>query len=100
MPQVKVAQLGVSAEEAAEVIRAGLGGDVRVTPEGSTEVNVRRGFFSRAKVKIDAENDGTLFDVTGSAQAGPIVMFTLRYRNNRGIAREVAAALHDGLGRG
>jgi len=54
---------------------------------------VRKGFFSRASVKISAENDGTLFDVKGGAHAGPIVMFTLRYINNRGIGREVAAAL-------
>ena len=50
---------------------------------------MRKGFFSRAS----AENDGTLFDVKGGAHAGPIVMFTLRYINNRGIGREVAAAL-------
>ncbi len=98
MPQVKVARQGVSADEAAAVIRAGLGDDVQVTPEGSAELTVRKGFFSRAKVQISSDHDGTLFDVKGSAQAGPIIMFTLRYRNNRGIGREVAAALEAGLG--
>jgi hypothetical protein len=98
MPLVKVARQGVSAEEAAAVLRARLGSDVRVSPDGSAEVNVRKGFFSRAKVEISAQTDGTLFDVKGSAQAGPIVMFTLRYINNRGIGREVAAALQAGLG--
>jgi hypothetical protein len=89
MPLVKVARQGVSAEEAAAVIQARLGSGVRASPEGSAEVDVRKGFFSRAS----AENDGTLFDVKGGAHAGPIVMFTLRYINNRGIGREVAAAL-------
>jgi|ERR1039457_1153653 hypothetical protein len=93
MPLVKVARQGVSAEEAAAVIQARLGSGVRASPEGSAEVDVRKGFFSRASVKISAENDGTLFDVKGGAHAGPIVMFTLRYINNRGIGREVAAAL-------
>lgn len=59
---------------------------------------MRKGFFSRATVEIIAGDDGTLFDVKGSAHAGPIVMFTLRYINNRGIAREVAAALESELG--
>jgi hypothetical protein len=93
MPLVKVARQGVSAQEAAAVIQARLGSGVRASPEGGAEVDVRKGFFSRASVKISAENDGTLFDVKGGAHAGPIVMFTLRYINNRGIGREVAAAL-------
>lgn len=93
MPLVRVARQGVSAEEAAAVIRARLASDVRVIPEGSAGVDVRKGLFSRASAKISAENDGTLFDVKSGAHAGPIVMFTLRYINNRGIGRDVAAAL-------
>ena len=97
MPQGRVSRRGVSAEEAATVVRARLGSDVRVSPDGSAEVDVRKGFFSRAKVEISAQEDGTLFEVKGGAQAGPLVMFTLRYINNRGIGREVAAALEAGL---
>ncbi len=97
MPQVKVARRDVSADQAAATLRAQLGDDVEVNVDGSSELKVRRGFFSRATVTITAEPDGTLFDVKGSAQAGPLVMFTLRYVNNRGIGERIVKAIAAGL---
>jgi hypothetical protein len=91
MQSVKVRKSGISAEQAADVIRRGLGDDYKVTPEGSAEVLVRKGSMGRAKVLIREEEGGTRFEVRGQgAGFSPLI---LQLVNARGIARRTAAVI-------
>jgi hypothetical protein len=101
MPQVKVRRRGISAEDAAAVIRGGLSGEqVQVTQHGDRELEVKKGFLVRANVSISDEPGGTVFTVRGGGTALPLLIVTARLVNNRGIARRVADALgqHEGFG--
>ena len=99
MPQVKVRRRGISAEETAAVIRSSLGEQVEITPKGNHELDVRKGFFTRAKISMKEEPGGTVFDVRGAGAPIPLVFGTTLLVNNRGIARRVAAAIgeHEGF---
>jgi len=93
MPQIKVRGRGISAEDTAAVIRAALGEKLEVIPLGDTELEVRRGYFGRARVSIAEEPGGTVFNVRALGPPLPILMLTARAMSNFGIAREVAGAL-------
>jgi hypothetical protein len=90
MQNVKVRKTGISAEDAAEVIRRGLGEGYRVEPSGGAEVLVRKGTFGRAKVHLREEPGGTMFEVHG--QGYP---FAVRIANSYGIAKRVATAISE-----
>jgi hypothetical protein len=52
MHSVKVRRRGASADQAATVIRQGLGSSYQVTPNGERELDVRKGTFVRARVDM------------------------------------------------
>jgi hypothetical protein len=94
MPQVKVRRRGISAEDAAAVIRGGLPGErLEVTSHGDRELEVKKSYFVRASVSISEEAGGTVFDVRGGGPVVPLLFVTTRVANGRGIARRVADAL-------
>lgn len=95
MPRVVVHQEGVSATDVAEVLRRGLGPGYEVRAESSTEVLVRRGTLSRAKVTVASVPGGVSLEVRGQSPPVPVLMLTMWMVNERGIARRVAAVLHD-----
>lgn len=100
MPQVKVRRRGISAEDAAAVIRAGLPGEkLEITEHGDRELELRKSFFVQAKVGIGDEPGGTVFNVHGGGPYIPLLFWTTRLVNSRGIARRVADVLgaHEGF---
>jgi hypothetical protein len=93
MPQVKVRRRGISAEDAAGVLRSSLAGEkVEITQNGDRELEVTRSFLARASVSISDEPGGTMFNVRGGGRFVPGI-FVLRVISSRGIARRVADAL-------
>ena len=99
MSQVKVRRRGISAEDAAAVIRGRLGQEMQITQAGDTELELKKNYFVRAKVTISEEPGGTAFDIRGQGLPIPLLMLTMRFVNNRGIARQAAEAIgeHDGF---
>jgi hypothetical protein len=100
MPQVKVRRRGISAEDAAAVIREGLPGEqLEITQRGDRELQVRKNFFVHATVSISEEPGGTVFDVRGGGPVIPLLFVATRVANSRGIARRVAGVIgaHQGF---
>ncbi len=99
MPQVKVRRRGISAEDTAAVIRSRLGPDLKITQNGDGELELQKNYFVRAKVTISEEPGGTVFNVRGQGMPVPLLMFSMMFINNRGIAAQAAAAIgeHDGF---
>ncbi len=97
MSQVRIPREGVSAQEVAAAILTGLGDRPEVMIEGSLELKVKQGFFSRAKVTLTHQRGAAVANVTGSAPPGLILMLMMRYVNERGIARRVATAIESGV---
>jgi hypothetical protein len=93
MPQVKVRRRNISAEQAAEVIRGSLGGNLEITPVGDRELNIKKNVFVQAKANISEEDGGTVFNVRG-AGTFPLFFITMLI-NNMGIARRVATAISE-----
>ncbi len=87
--RVTVGRRGITDEQAASVIQDELGDGYRVNPSGGL-VEVRKGTFGRAKVEISDSPDGTEFHVTGQGLPVPLLMFTVKIINDRGIARHLA----------
>lgn len=93
MPHVKVRGRGITADQAADVIRDALGAGVQVRTEGDGQIDVRRGFFVRAKVSIQEESGGTTFTVRGGGPPTPVGLAVMVPVNNAGIVKRVVAAL-------
>jgi hypothetical protein len=91
---VKVRRSGISAEQAAQAIRYGLGGGYQVQAEGDAMLRIRKG-LARAKVSLRGEPGGTVFDVRGEGVGLVVPLFSLATRmlNERGIARRTASAI-------
>lgn len=91
MHSVTVKSPGISAEQAASVLRDQLGSGYQVMPKG-TEIRLRKGLFIRAKVLIDDEPGGTTFSIGGQGIRLPIplVYALMRQMNDRGIAERAA----------
>jgi hypothetical protein len=99
MPQVKVRGRGISAEEAAAVIRNGLPGEnLQTVQHGDRELEVTKSFLVRANVNISDEPGGTVFTVRGGGPVVPLLFLATRLVNSRGIARRVADALGEHTG--
>lgn len=93
MQSVKVRRGQISAEQAAEVIRAGLGGGYEVQADSETELKVRKG-MGRAKVSMHGEPGGTVFEVQGEGVSMlPLFSIYTKMMNERGIARRTATAI-------
>jgi hypothetical protein len=100
MPQVKVRRRGISAEDVAAVIRSSLPGEnLETTPRGDRELEVKKSYLVRANVSISEEPGGTVLKVHGGGPVVPLLFWTTRLVNSRGIAQRVANALgeHDGF---
>jgi hypothetical protein len=100
MPQVKVRRRGISAEDAAAVIREGLPGEqVAITQRGDRELEVTKNFLVHATVSISEEPGGTVFNVRGGGPVIPLLFIATRMANSRGIARRVADVIgaHEGF---
>lgn len=92
MRQVKVSRSGVGIDEVAEVLRSSLGPQYRVEINGDSLI-AQRGPLSRAKVTTRPDQAGTLFEIRGEGAPMPLLYFTLRTLNERGIALRVAEAI-------
>jgi hypothetical protein len=93
MQTVKVRRSGISADQAAEVVRYGLGSGYEVQADGSAMLLVRKG-LARAKVSLRHEPGGTVFDVSGEGiSVLPLLSFTTKMLNERGIARRTATTI-------
>jgi hypothetical protein len=94
MPQVKVRRHGISAEDAAAVIRGSMPGEkLQTIQHGDRELEVHKSFFVRANVSISDEPGGTVFHVRGGGPVIPLLFVATRLVNSRGIAQRVANAL-------
>jgi hypothetical protein len=99
MPQVKVRRRGISAEDVAAVIRGSLpGGNLQTTQHGDRELEVQKSFLVRANVSISEEPGGTVLTVRGGGPVIPLLFWTTRLVNSRGIAQRVANALGEHAG--
>jgi hypothetical protein len=100
MPQVKVRRRGISAEDVAAVIQGSLPGEnLETTQQGDHELEVKKSYLVRANVRISEEAGGTVLRVRGGGPVIPLLFWTTRLVNTRGIAQRVANALggHDGF---
>jgi hypothetical protein len=91
---VKVRRSGISAEQAAEVIRYGLGSGYQVQTAGDATLRIRKG-LARAKVSLRGEPGGTVFEIRGEGVGLVVPLFSLATKmlNERGIARRTATAI-------
>lgn len=93
MQRVKVRRGGVSADGVADVLRSELGGGYEIKAEGESLVVVRKG-TSRAKVSLNAEPGGTVFEVSGEGiSALPLFKVVTKLINENGIAKKTAAVI-------
>lgn len=96
MQSVKVRRTGISEEDAAEVLRAGLGGDYHVEADGEGLL-IRKG-LSRARVSLRSEDGGTVFDVNGAgASVLPLLNVVTKLLNDQGIAKKTATAIGEAV---
>ena len=87
MTSVKVRKTGISAEQAADVLRRGLGDGYRIESEGDAEVRVRKG-LGAARVNFREEPGGTVFEVRGQGFTPLMILIS-----NAGVAKRTAAAI-------
>ena len=94
MQSVKVQRSGISTDQAAEVLRLGLGGEYQVQADGDTQLRVSKG-LARATVSLRGGPDGTVFDVSGEAGVSvmPLAGYITKMMNERGLARRTAAVI-------
>lgn len=100
MPQVKVRRQGITADETAAAIRSSLPGErLEISQNGDRELELKKSYLVRASVSISSEPGGTVFTVRGGGPVVPVLFFSTRLVNSRGIARRVADALgaHEGF---
>jgi hypothetical protein len=93
MQSVKVRRDGISASEAAGVLRSELGSgyDVQASDDGA--VRIRKG-FSRVKVVVRAESGGTVFDVSGEGTSFfPLFALVTKSLSGSGLAKKTATAI-------
>lgn len=87
MPTVSVGR-SVTLEETIAALTDELGGRYTFSPGGSDSFTVKTSAMSVAKVKVNPEGGGTEFDVKGGG-----FLLTIRAKNSRGIAHDVANAI-------
>jgi hypothetical protein len=94
MQTVKVQRSGITPDQAAEVLRRGLGGGYQVEADGDSQLRVKKG-LARATVSLRGEPDGTVFDVSGEAGVSvmPLAGLISKMMNERGLAKRTAAVI-------
>jgi hypothetical protein len=96
MQSVKVRRTGISADDAAQILRDGLGGGYEIRADGEGLL-VRKG-VARAKINLRAEEDGTVFDVSGTgASVLPLFSMVTKMLNDQGIAKRTAAIIGEAV---
>jgi hypothetical protein len=92
LQNVKVRRTGISADDAAQVLRDGLGDGYEIRADGEGLL-VRKG-AARARVNLRAEDGGTVFDVSGTgASVLPLFSLVTKMLNDQGIAKRTAAVI-------
>ena len=89
MQTVKVPRRGITRDQVIAALGHALGPSYRLDPDGDG-LQIQKGMFARAAVKIQNEPDGTIFEVTSQTIPVPLLFVTLKVINNRGIVRRVA----------
>ena len=93
MQSVKVRRGGISASDAADVLRSELGSGYDVQAGDDGTVHIRKG-MGRAKVSLRAESGGTVFEVAGEGVSFPPLWgYIQKALNNQGIAKKAATAI-------
>lgn len=92
MQSVRVGRSGISADEAATVLRTALGDGYQVEPEEEGLV-IRKG-LARAKVNIRSEERGTIFDVSGQGTGFlPLFNVVSKTLSEQGLAKKTASVI-------
>jgi hypothetical protein len=93
MQNVKVRRGGISASDAADVLRSELGSGYDVQAGDDGTLHIRKG-MARAKVSLRAESGGTVFEVAGEGVSFPPLWgYIQKALNNQGIAKKAATAI-------
>jgi hypothetical protein len=93
MQSVKVRRGGISASDAADVLRSELGSGYDVQADADGTLHIRKG-MARAKVSLQAEPGGTVFEVGGEGVSFlPLFSLIAKALNNQGIAKKTAMAI-------
>jgi hypothetical protein len=95
MHSVKIPRTGITADEAAEMMRHELGDGYQARPAGPAGIKLKSGPFHRARVVLCEESDGTVFQIPGQGIRLPIPLFyALSERmNDQGIAKHSAETI-------
>lgn len=97
MQSVKVRRLGISTDDAADVLRQQLGGGYEVQVDSDGRLLVRKG-LARARVSLRSDEGGTVFDITGAgATVLPLFNVAARLVNDQGIAKKTATAIGEAV---
>ena len=91
MPSITI-QKEVTSQQAADALRAQLGGGYQVTRKGNDSLRVKHGTLTFATVRMQWAGDTTAFRVHGGG------LIIGRAINEFGIARRVTGALEESLG--
>jgi hypothetical protein len=92
MQSVRVGRSGISADEAATVLRTALGAGYKVKPD-EEGLLIRKG-LARAQVNIRSEERGTIFDISGKGTSFlPLFNVVLKTLSEQGLAKKTAAAI-------
>jgi hypothetical protein len=93
METVKITRKGISTEQAAAAIRLALGEDYQLDAIKASAIRLKKGIFVRAQIQMREEADGTVFEVRGKGLPIPLFIFTVKFFNDRGIARRIGEVL-------
>lgn len=98
MHTVKVARWNLAQGNLADLIHDELGVGYQVK-EGPDELKIMKGAYSRTRIVLSHESDGTLFEVQGEGARLPIPFFyaTSKRLNDRGIAARSAAIISQSI---
>jgi hypothetical protein len=92
MQTVRVPRQGITRDQAIAALGKALGPGYKLDPDGDG-LEVQKGVFARAAVKIENEPDGTVFRVTSQTMPIPLLIVALKVINDRGIVRRVAETI-------
>ncbi|HEY1700916.1 MAG TPA: hypothetical protein VGG75_14490 [Trebonia sp.] len=92
MQSVRVGRSGISADEAATVLRTALGHGFQVEPDGEGLL-IRKG-LARAQVNIRSEERGTIFDISSKGTSFlPLFNVVSKALTEQGLPKKTASAI-------
>jgi hypothetical protein len=93
MQSVKVRRDGISASEAADVLRSALGSDYDVQVADDGAVHIRKG-FAKVKVVTRSEPGGTVFDLSGEGTSWlPLFNLISKSLSGNPLAKKAATVI-------